>query len=132
MTLTPTSTPTPAVFPEGHASHDVHPAPRLTSEGEVAALRTFLEDNKAEEITVLAIADKTVMADYLVIATGMSRAHIHALAGKILETFSTPNHLIRRDGFGATDWVVLDTGTVMVHLFRPEARTLYNLEGMWS
>ena len=130
MTLTPTQT--PAVYPDATLSGPARPAPSLTSEGEVAALRTFLEDNKAEEITVLAIADKTVMADYLVIATGLSRAHIHALAGKILETFSTPHHLIRRDGFGATDWVVLDTGTVMVHLFRPEARTLYNLEGMWS
>jgi ribosome-associated protein len=91
-----------------------------------------LEDNKAQEITILPIADKTVMTDVLIVATGSSRAQIHGLADKIIETFSTPTHPIRRDGYGATDWVVLDMGSIMVHLFRHEARALYNLEGMWS
>ncbi len=104
-----------------------HPLPP-----DVQALRDWLADNKAQDITVLPIADKTVMTDYLIVATGTSRAQIHALADKIIETFATPAHPIRRDGYGATDWVVLDMGAVMVHLFRPEARALYNLEGMWS
>lgn len=99
---------------------------------EVQTLKAFLEDNKAQEITILPIADKTVMTDFLIVTTGSSRAQIHGLADKIIETFATPTHPIRRDGYGATDWVVLDMGSVMVHLFRPEARALYNLEGMWS
>ena len=99
---------------------------------QVVTLKHWLSDNKAQDITVLPIADKTVMTEYLIVATGTSRAQIHALADKIIETFATPAHPIRRDGYGATDWVVLDMGAVMVHLFRPEARALYNLEGMWS
>jgi ribosome-associated protein len=108
------------------------PSPDQTLPPEVETLRAFLEDNKAQDITILPIADKTVMTDVLIVATGTSRAQIHGLADKIIETFATPTHPIRRDGYGATDWVVLDVGSVMIHLFRPEARALYNLEGMWS
>ncbi|MFM7631400.1 MAG: ribosome silencing factor [Alphaproteobacteria bacterium] len=116
--------PVPVVAVAPAADHPLPP--------DVQALGDWLADNKAQDITVLPIADKTVMTDYLIVATGTSRAQIHALADKIIETFATPAHPIRRDGYGATDWVVLDMGAVMVHLFRPEARALYNLEGMWS
>ena len=92
-----------------------------------------LDDNKAEETVVIDLRGKSALADEMVIATGRSNRHVGAMADKLVEE-------IRSGGLGKPvveglphcDWVLIDAGDVIVHLFRPEVREFYNLEKMWS
>ena len=92
-----------------------------------------LDDNKAEETVVIDLRGKSALADEMVIATGRSNRHVGAMADKLVEE-------IRNGGLGKPvveglphcDWVLIDAGDVIVHLFRPEVREFYNLEKMWS
>ena len=92
-----------------------------------------LEDSKAEDVIVVDLAGKTTIADYMVIATGRSRRQISGLAQNLVKTiksakFGRPGV----EGMGRCDWVLLDAGDTIIHLFRPEIRTFYNLEKMWT
>ncbi len=110
------------------ASDDTRPS----SSALLAAINATLEEGKAEDVIVIDLAGKTTMADYMIIATGTSKRQINALAGNLIRN-------IKRAGFGTpgvegrvqSDWVLLDAGDVIVHLFRPHIRTFYNLEKMW-
>lgn len=92
-----------------------------------------LDDNKAEDITIIDMAGKSTFADAMIVASGRSARHVAALAGHV-------NDALRLAGFPGPvaegkevgDWVLLDTGDIIVHLFRPEVRLLYNIEKMWS
>ncbi len=93
----------------------------------------ILEDDKAVDLTVIDIADKTPMAEYLIIATGTSHRHVSAMAHRLIsklkdEGFGRP--LV--EGLQQGDWVLVDAGGVIIHLFRPEVREFYNLEKMWT
>ncbi|HYB05910.1 MAG TPA: ribosome silencing factor [Methyloceanibacter sp.] len=92
-----------------------------------------LEDAKAEDVACIEIKGKTSIGDQMVVASGRSQRHVGAVA----------DHLIRKlkdEGFGRArveglphcDWVLIDAGDVIVHIFRPEVREFYNLEKMWS
>ncbi len=99
----------------------------------MATVNTVLEDGQAGDIAVIELAGKTTIADYMVVATGNPRRHLNALADNLIRK-------LKEDGYGTPgvegrvncDWVLVDAGDVIVHLFRPDIRAFYNLEKMWS
>ncbi len=92
----------------------------------------ILDEKRAENIKAIAIAELTVVADYFVIATANSTTHLRALADDVEVRMTAegqaPNHTEGR----ATGWILLDFGTVVVHLFLKDAREYYNLERLWD
>ncbi|MGE0155027.1 MAG: ribosome silencing factor [Reyranellaceae bacterium] len=92
-----------------------------------------LDDGKAEEISVIDLAGKSSMADYMVVASGRSSRQVGALAEQLIEKLKGAGYRSPSvEGRGQGDWVLVDAGDVVVHLFRPEIRSLYNLEKMWG
>lgn len=93
---------------------------------------TSLDSDKAENITSIPLSEGTGLADYMIIASGTSSRHVSALARKVKERLHKEDiKNITIEGLGQCDWVVLDAGDVIVHLFRPEVRDFYNIEKMW-
>jgi ribosome-associated protein len=91
-----------------------------------------LDDNKAEEIEAIYLNGQSSIADYMVVASGTSSRQVAALAGKLDESLSPQGFpVLRVDGLPTADWVVVDLGDVIVHLFRPEVRDFYSIEKMW-
>ncbi len=92
-----------------------------------------LEDAKAESVVSLTLDAKSALADEMVIASGRSNRHVAAIADQLVEKLKTAGHKnIRVEGLPQCDWVLVDSGPVIIHLFRPEVRTFYNLEKLWS
>ena len=94
---------------------------------------TSLEDDKAEEILAIDIRGKSSFADMLIVASGRSARHVGALADHImrkLKEFGVKD--VRIEGLPHCDWVLVDAGDVVVHLFRPEVRSFYNIEKIWA
>ena len=92
-----------------------------------------LEDAKAEDIVTIDLDGKTTIADLMVIASGRSKRHVGAVAERLLKQLKddgTP--ALAAEGRENADWVLIDAGDIIVHVFRPEIRALYNLEKMWS
>jgi ribosome-associated protein len=96
------------------------------------AVLKSLDDDKAEEILSIPLAGKTSIADYMVIASGRSSRQVVAMAQHLQEKLRSPHRPVRVEGMTQGDWVLIDAGDVIVHLFRPEVRSFYNLEKMWS
>lgn len=92
-----------------------------------------LEDMKAEDIVTIDLSDKTSIADCMVVASGRSNRHVGSVADNIVEELKKTGLTdIRVEGQPHCDWVLIDAGDVIVHVFRPEVRTFYNLEKMWA
>jgi ribosome-associated protein len=91
-----------------------------------------LDDDKAEEILSIPLAGKTAIADFMVIASGRSSRQVAAMAEHLQERLRNAKRKVRIEGLPQGDWVLIDAGDVIVHLFRPEVRSFYNLEKMWS
>ncbi|PWR24396.1 ribosome silencing factor [Zavarzinia aquatilis] len=92
-----------------------------------------LDDNKAEEILSIDLAGKSSIADYMVIANGRSGRQVTALADYVVKAVDEAKlGPCRTEGKSAGDWVLIDAGDVIVHLFRPEVRDFYKLEKMWQ
>lgn len=93
-----------------------------------------LDANKAEEIEVIDLMGQTSLADYMVVATGSSSRLVASLSDKIEEKLRGTEEyaVLRTEGLPAADWVVVDCGDVIVHLFRPEVRSFYAIEKMWQ
>ncbi len=99
----------------------------------VAQITRILDDGKAEDIVAVDMAGKSAIADYMVIATGRSQRQLSALAENLRTQLKmTGKRIPHPEGMTQGDWVLLDAGDVIVHLFRPEVRGVYNLEKMWS
>jgi len=99
----------------------------------VAQITGILDDGKAEDIVAVDMAGKSAIADYMVIATGRSQRQLGALAENLRTQLKmTGKRIPHPEGMTQGDWVLLDAGDVIVHLFRPEVRGVYNLEKMWS
>ena len=119
---------------EGEAASAV----RVTGEdGPVEELETLiidsLEDDKAEDIVSIDLRGKSSVTDIMIIASGRSARHVNALADHLLTGMKDAGRKgVRVEGMQACDWVLIDAGDIVVHLFRPEVRTFYNLEKMWS
>lgn len=93
----------------------------------------ILYDKKALDITVLHVGHLTVITDYMVIATGRSTLQVKALADDVDEALALEGVTLRaREGAGEGRWIVLDYGTVLVHIFHPEDRQFYHLERLWE
>jgi ribosome-associated protein len=91
-----------------------------------------LEDDKAEDIVQIPLAGKSEIADHMVIATGRSSRQVSAIAEKLADRLKHEAGLIARmEGKELGDWVLIDAGDVIVHVFRPEVRDFYQLERMW-
>jgi ribosome-associated protein len=92
-----------------------------------------LEDSKAENIVSIDIQGKSSLGDYMVVASGRSHRHVAAVADQLLKALKDAGlgHA-RVEGLAGADWVLIDSGDVIVHVFRPEIREFYNLEKMWQ
>ena len=90
-----------------------------------------LDDAKAEDIVELSLIGKNPMTDYMVVASGRSQRHVQALAEQLSQKLKSEGFGANVEGLGAGDWVLVDALDVVVHLFRPEVRTFYDLEQMW-
>jgi ribosome-associated protein len=115
---------------------DTAPSPVGTSETFAPpALKTVLEsleDSKAENIISIDIHSKSSLGDYMVIASGRSNRHVAAVADHLLKALRDGGFgNARVEGLPGADWVLIDAGDVIVHVFRPEVREFYNLEKMW-
>lgn len=92
-----------------------------------------LDDDKAEDIVVIDLAGKTEIADFMVIATGTSQRQIGAMAQHLRDKIKDARlGSPAVEGGGGSDWVLIDAGDVVVHLFRPEMRQFYDLEKFWT
>lgn len=92
-----------------------------------------LDDDKAEEIVSIDLAGKSSIADFLVIASGRSSRQVGAIAEHLVERIARETgKKVRAEGKAVGDWVLIDTGDIVVHIFRPEVRSFYNLEKMWG
>lgn len=92
-----------------------------------------LDDDKAEDVVTIDLRGKSSMADYLVIASGRSSRQVGAMADHLLRKVKTEGFgTASVEGIPQNDWVLIDAGDVIVHLFRPEVRAFYNIEKMWS
>lgn len=94
------------------------------------AILHILEDHKANDPLILNISRTSSFTDFLVIASGTSSRHVGALGDAVQEAFTHEN--LSTEGLQGSEWVVIDLGSVVVHLFTPEKRSLYNLEKLWS
>ncbi|GGE03431.1 ribosomal silencing factor RsfS [Tsuneonella deserti] len=114
---------TRARMPQGET-----PASRLH-----ALVMAQLDDDQAQEIVSIPLAGKSSIADFMVIASGRSTRQVAAMAQKLAEKVKQAGFgNARIEGLPAADWVLIDAGDVVVHLFRPEVRSFYNLERMWG
>ena len=93
----------------------------------------ILYDKKAWDITVLDVSHLTVITDYMVIASGRSTLQVKSLADDVDDALALEGVTLRaREGTGEGRWIVLDYGTVLVHIFHPEDRQFYHLERLWE
>lgn len=91
-----------------------------------------LEESKAEDVVTIDIRGKSPLADYMVIASGRSQRHVSALADHLLFALKDREAVYAKvEGLSEGDWVLIDIGDIIVHLFRPETRDFYSLEKMW-
>jgi ribosome silencing factor RsfS/YbeB/iojap len=98
-----------------------------------ALIVTSLEDDKAENVVALDLAGRAAFADRMVIATGLADRQISAMATHLEEKLRQAGlRRIQIEGAGGADWVLIDAGDIVIHLFKPDARALYALEKMWG
>jgi|TARA_R110000822_G_scaffold35155_1_gene99209 ribosome-associated protein len=97
-----------------------------------ALVMKSLDDDQAQDIVSIPLAGKSNIADHMVIAEGRSTRQVAAIAQKLAERVKQAGGTVRVEGLANADWVLIDAGDVIVHLFRPEVRSFYNLERMWA
>ena len=96
-------------------------------------IRASLEDDKAEDIVTIDMGGRSSLADAIVVASGRSSRHVAAIAEHLARRLKDAGYGTRPvNGAQQGDWVLVDAGDVIVHIFRPEVRDYYNLESMWS
>lgn len=120
-----------------HATSMANTAARQSAPLEPARLldlvQSSLEDDKAADLVVVDLAEKSSIADYMVIATGSSSRQVSAMADHLRDKLKATGHTnVAIEGAERCDWVLLDAGDIIIHLFRPEVRRFYNLEKMWG
>ena len=103
------------------------------AEDVLQAVKASLDNDKADNVVVIDLAGKTNIADYMIVASGFSKRQIAAMSDHILEKMKAVGAAsVTVEGTGHCDWVLIDTGDVLVHLFRPELREFYALERLWG
>jgi ribosome-associated protein len=110
------------------AAEALKPAADLTS----VALNA-LDDIKAEEIVEIDLSGKTSIADTMIVASGRSQRHVGAIADAVMRALKgAGHHLVGVEGVPLCDWVLIDAGDLVIHVFKPEIRAFYNLEKIWG
>ena len=108
-------------------------APDYTSEQVLAAVLASVDDDKAEDIVQIDLRGRSDVADYMVICSGRSSRQVAAISEKLAERLKEQFRIhVKMEGKETGDWVLIDSGDVIVHVFRPEARAFYALEKMWA
>jgi len=114
------------------------PAPQKGGDtGQVQALHDLvlrsLDDDQAQEVVSIPLSGKSSIADHMVIASGRSTRQVASMAQKLTERIKRElGRNVRVEGLPIADWVLIDAEDVIIHLFRPEVRSFYNLERMWG
>ena len=122
----------PAATPAGELSRN-RPRGVVNVDEATRIVLTSLEDDKAEDILAIDIRGKSSFADMLIVASGRSARHVGALADHVMRKLKEAGVKdVRIEGMPQADWVLVDAGDVVVHLFRPEVRAFYNIEKIWS
>ncbi|MEW6256212.1 MAG: ribosome silencing factor [Pseudomonadota bacterium] len=99
----------------------------------LALVLARLDDDKSEDIVSIDLRGKSSLADHMVVASGRSQRHVGAIAEHLLESLKANGvKQVRVEGQPACDWVLIDAGDVIVHVFQPEVRSFYNIEKMWA
>ena len=123
----PDPVPAPATLPGSGA------APMLDVEALHALVLKSLDDDQALEVVSIPLAGKSAIADHMVIASGRSTRQVASMATKLAAKIKQEyKRIVRIEGLPTADWVLIDADDVIVHLFRPEVRSFYNLERMWA
>ena len=113
------------------ATLDSH-APQPASAALVDKILGWLDGAKAEQIVTIDIKKKSSIGDYMIVASGRSDRHVGAIADQVAEKLKEEGYSrVRVEGQQQCDWVLVDAGDVIIHVFRPEVREFYNLEKMW-
>ncbi|MBK7161726.1 MAG: ribosome silencing factor [Sphingomonadales bacterium] len=97
-----------------------------------ALILKSLDDDQAQETVSIPLKGKSSIADYMVVASGRSSRQVASMAQKLVERIKQAGRHARVEGLPTADWVLIDAEDVVVHLFRPEVRSFYNLERMWG
>jgi ribosome-associated protein len=106
---------------------------RPTAKETLRLILARLEDMKAEDNVTVDLTDKTSIGDYMVVTTGRSNVHVASIADSVVKALKAAGFTgIHVEGLRQGDWVLIDAGNVIVHIFRPEVREFYALEKMWS
>ena len=106
---------------------------KATSDTLLAAVLSSLDDDKAEDVVRIDLRGKTAIGDHMVVCSGRSSRQVSAISEKLVERLKTEfGHFSRIEGKNTGDWVLVDTGDIIVHVFRPEVREFYQLEKMWQ
>ncbi len=105
----------------------------FSAEDVLKSILASLDDSKAEQINKINIKGKSALGDYMVVASGRSHRHVAAISDHLLKELKAAGYgNAKVEGLQAADWVLIDTGDVIVHVFRPEVRDFYAIEKMWS
>ncbi len=112
-------------------------ATSLDVEGRITAVEDLilsrLDDDKAQDVVYIDLKGKSPVADGLIVASGRSGRHVGAMADHLLRALKDAGYgKCRVEGMPSADWVLIDAGDVIIHLFRPEVRSFYNIEKIWS
>ena len=110
----------------------LHAVVPLDPEKLVETVVASLDDDKAEDVLVIDLRGRSAIADHMIIASGRSQRQVAAMADHLMEKLKAFHLRIAVEGVAQGDWVLLDGGDVVVHLFRPEVRSFYNLERLWG
>jgi ribosome-associated protein len=106
---------------------------RPDAEETLSTVLAALEDMKAEDIVTIDLSGKTSIGDFMVVATGRSQRHVASIADNVVKDVEQSGIArVRVEGMRQADWVLIDAGDVIVHVFRPEIRSFYNIEKMWA
>jgi ribosome-associated protein len=133
LDLSPELKRAPAASPAGNLAAADRPARGIDVEAATRVVLTSLEDDKGEEILAIDIRGKSSLADMLIVASGRSARHVAALADHVMRKLKEAGVKdVRVEGLPHADWVLVDAGDVVVHIFRPEVRAFYNIEKIWT
>ena len=118
------------------AAMPLHPVPGSMDQAAGLILQKVLanlEDSKAEDVVSINLSGKTSIADTMIVASGRSNTHVGAIADRVIKALKEAGVAAPRiEGLPHCDWVLVDAGDMIVHIFRPEVRQFYNLEKMWG
>lgn len=122
----------------GHVGVNLNNKPRPKADVKAAKALSdmivgVLDENSAQDVIEIDISGKSSVADFMIVASGRSNRHVGALADYVIQELKQHGHGgIGVEGLDASDWVLIDAGDVILHIFRPEVRAFYNLEKIWS